>query len=82
MDFDLKEPVLNVLLMNDSDDARDKLLQRWVQNLGGESSWARINFKDYIPNGCIFQIESIHPSSMKEQGAEMLGRVRVEGGKE
>lgn len=39
------EPVIRVVLQ-DSEDARDRLLQSFFQELGGQSSWLVVKFED------------------------------------
>lgn len=63
VDFDnSNQPVIQILWHHNSDDVRDKLLSNFIQSLGAQSSWCKINFVNYNE---VTQANTIHITPLK-----------------
>lgn len=67
-DLDAGMPYIRVITAKNSDDVRDKLVNRFREKLGHTSAWCRVKFDDTgISGRPMFTIEPVPPSDLENQ---------------
>lgn len=73
LDYD-NHPVIRVIYLY-SEDVRDKMVNRFLEAFGHNSSWCKIEIMSSIPDGSIFQIRPINNSELEKTSEEMNKRI-------
>lgn len=78
IDFDTKEPIIEIVCDTTSDDLRDKMLHHFLQEFRGCSSWAKFNFAShYTPDKQRAFLRPITNSQFHVEGMSMLEQYRL-----
>lgn len=77
IDFETNEPVIEIICDKSSNDLRDKMLSRFLEMFGGDSSWAKFNFSSNYADteGNRISKSYLRPiarNSFPEEGVAML----------
>lgn len=70
VDFDNQNQPVIRLIYQYSDDTRDKLVCKFLQDFGGDSSWARISY-EAIPDGLRVILTPVKPEELWKEAEKM-----------
>lgn len=74
------QPFINIRLSKNTDDPRDKLLQTFFQELGGDSNWLSVDFFGYDGDTDYIRIYPVSREELKETVEIIQRRTAVGNG--